>query len=161
MSTVYNLKNKWMAELVFWAITIVLLFAIVYPVYQFYGDKFPYIIFNASAVLIFLLFTRYIFLLRFAPHSHNPWIKLVLLFSCIPIFLYLLNGLWDFQNFLDIGMLENIARADASFAKNESMNKYTTYEFIFFSTGALITTVIMPVRMVISIFRVMNKKDKV
>ena len=154
------MKWKWLSEIVFWIFTIAVAVLIMRPIHDYIGKDYPYYFINYIFILLFFTYTRYLFLLRFTPFSHNLWVKLFLLFACIPLFLYLIDGSYDFQRMVDetgIEPLVNSSNLETKF----NLARYVKYEFIFFSTGAFITLILLPMRMVASIWRVRNNKGKV
>lgn len=156
-----TLKYKWQLEVLFLLITAIITFIIVYPVQSYFESRFPFINTNCFIVFIFLTQARYLFLLRLTPFSHSHIVKLVLLFICIPLLLYVVDQFYEFQNFVDVGKMEEIVLSNESLVRSHQMIKYTTYEMIFFLSGLFITAIITPFRMVVSIWKVVNKRDTV
>lgn len=150
---------KWRAELLFLLITAIVTLLIILPVYLYYGNLYPFYFYNIWFVFLFLLFTRYIFLLRLTPFSHQKMFKLILLFLCIPLFLYFIDGIYEFQRYMDETGFVGISKDDMDEAA--SMSKYTRYQFLLFGVGTIITFVLLPLRMVVSIWRVTNNKGTV
>jgi hypothetical protein len=67
-----------------------------------------------------------------------------------------MDGTYDFQRMLDEEGLEPlVSSSDLEFRWN--LAKYTKYQFLFFSTGSMMLMFILPVRMIISIWRFRNK----
>ena len=150
------MSKKFQVELLSWLITLLLVVLILLPVYQGYGEKYPFYKFNVLFIILFITLSRYIFLLRHAPFSHSKWIKGILFFLCIPLLFYMTEGLYDFQRYLDeIGLQELSANSISEEAQN--IAKYTRYQYIFFAAGTLITLVLFPLRMVVSVWRQFNK----
>jgi hypothetical protein len=149
-----SLKIK--AELLFILITLVMVALVLYPLYSDYGRRFAFYNYNIAFIFIFLTFTRYIFLLRYTPFSHNKWVKAVLLFLCIPLFILLQDGIYEFMTYIDNGGLITLAMNQASDASHD-MAKYTRYQYLFFGAGCLIVLILLPIRMIVSIWRQVNK----
>jgi hypothetical protein len=150
------MKDKIKAELLFILLTLVVAALIIFPVYLEYESRYPFYITNFVLIVVFTTLTRYIFLLRYTPFSHSKWIKVVSIFICIPLFLYLIDGMYEFQRFLDeIGLQEIAKNEDATSSAN--YNKFTRYQYLLFASGSLITCILFPLRMVISIWRQVNK----
>lgn len=150
------MQSKWVAEIIFWLMAAGISLLVMKPIHDYIGQDYEFYDVNYIFIILFLTFSRYILLLRFTPFSHNAWIKLILLFSCIPLFIYLIDGQYNFHQMLDEKGLEPIVKSqDLDFKWN--IAKYTKYQFLFFSTGTIMTLVILPVRMIISIWKVRNK----
>jgi hypothetical protein len=71
-----------------------------------------------------------------------------------------MDSLFDFQRYLDeVGFVGISKGNDPDYAA--SMARYSRYQFIFFGTGAIFVLFVIPIRMVVSIWRVANNKSKV
>ena len=150
------MKNKVILELVWWMATLVVVTLILLPIINYIGGKYPFYSSNIFFIVLFLTLTRYIFLLKHTFLAHNKILKLILVFLPIPLFFYSIDSLFDFQDFIDKGghieMLNHLHPDTAM-----DIAKYTKYQFIFFGTGALFVIFLLPIRMIISIWRGINK----
>ncbi|MBK8517598.1 MAG: hypothetical protein IPL55_15305 [Saprospiraceae bacterium] len=115
---------------------------------------------NFISIIVFLTFSRLIFLLSFTPYSRLKWVKMVLIFAPIPLFMYHVGSLYDFQKFVDEKGIITFLKGSNEIS-DYNFGKFIKYQFIFFCTGAIVTIVLMPVRMIISFWRIINTKDKV
>lgn len=140
-----------------WIIGTILLAALVLlPIYQ--NEKgFQFYGYNIAFIVIFITFTRYIFLLQYSYLDRRKWPKGILFFLCIPIFFLLLEGLFSFQTFLDEHGVTEIY-SHLNFKRQKSLGSYTRNEMIFFGVGGLMVTVILPIRLLISHWRDVNLK---
>ena len=150
---------KFKAEFIFILISLLLMCLVMLPVWQYYGEKYPFYFYNVSFILLFLLAVRYLFLLRFTPVSHNKMVKLVIIFLCLPLILYYIDGIYEFNRYLDEVGFVNISKGEPDEAM--TMAKYTRTQYLFFGVSAMITLVLLPFRMVVSIWRVSNQKGTV
>ena len=149
---------KWMAEILFWVLAVVVSILVMRPIHDYYGDQFKYYESNYAFIVLFITYTRYLFLLRFTPFSHNLWVKLVLTFLSIPLMLWLVDDTYDFRRMLDEVGLEPFVMSK-NLDTRLSLARYAKYEYLFFSTSAIITIVLMPFRMIVSIWRVRNRNE--
>jgi len=79
-----------------------------------------------------------------------------MIFLAIPIFIYFMDGMSSFQNMLDEdGTYSMVSHLEIG--KQMPISNYIRSEMIFFGTGALIGTFCLPFRMIISIWRVINR----
>ncbi|MBK8700626.1 MAG: hypothetical protein IPN29_14285 [Saprospiraceae bacterium] len=154
------MKWKWFAEIVFLAIAIALAVAVMRPIHDYFGHNFDYYVSNYIFIVLFLTYSRYLFLLKYTPFSHNLWIKLIMLFASIPLLLWLVDDTYDFRRILDETGLEPLINS-TNLDTKLNIAKYTKYEYLFFSTGAIITLIMLPFRMMVSIWRVKNNKNGV
>ena len=152
----YNIGELLKIEGIWWLITAVVILLLMTPIYTGMGMNYPFYVSNIIFIVVFITFTRYMFLMRFTFFSHITWIKAVLIFLPIPIFFYAMDALYDFQRFLDedglIGLMGNL-----SVDQQYGLAKYIRYENLFFGTGAMVTIIMLPIRMVVSIWRVRNR----
>jgi hypothetical protein len=150
------MASKWKVELIFLLMTLALALLIIQPIKEYMGSNYEFYTINYIYIFVFLTFSRYILLLHYTPFSHSIWTKVILVFLCIPLFFYLMDGQYNFQQMLDEKGLEPLVLSnDIDFRWNFA--KYAKYQFLFFSTGALMVVFMMPFRMIRSIWRIRNK----
>ena len=150
------MKGKVTLELLWWMVTGVLVVLFLLPVFLNIGDRYPFYQSNIVFIVIFITFTRVIFLLKHTLFAHNKMLKLILIFAPIPLFFYSMDALFNFQDFIDKG--EHIKMlSQLSPDKAMNISKYIRYEFVFFGTGSILTIFLLPIRMIISIWRGINK----
>ena len=146
---------SWSVELLAILVSIVLLVMVMMPIFKDVPD-YPFMIFNIAAIFAFFTLARYIFLLRYAPFARFMPIKLLFLFLAIPLLVFLMDGLSMFQNYLDEeGTYSLVSHLDRD--RQVPLSKYIRTEVLFFSVGAIITTIIFPFRMIVSIWRSRNR----
>jgi len=150
------MNNKVVLELVWWIVTAIIVALFLLPILNYVGGEYEFYLPNIFFIVLFVTFTRYIFLLKHTLIAKNKIVKLILIFLPIPLFLYSMDALYDFQSFLDNG--EHIKML-SHLAPDTAMNiaKYAKYQFVFFGTGAILVIFLLPVRMIISIWRGINK----
>lgn len=150
------MNNKLAFELIWWLITIVLCVIFIYPIYSNLGNAYKFYIENIAFIVIFVTGFRYIFFPQYHWFAESNKTKLVLIFLSIPIFMYLVDGLWDFQAYLDdfgmYSMMENM-----HMDKQKSLTKYIKTEMTFNWVGAIVCIVIMPFSMLRSIWLFKNR----
>ena len=150
------MNNKLTLELVWWLITLVVSVLVILPIYLSIGGDYLFYIENVVSVIVLITLARWILTLRHNFFSHNKKVKLVLIFAMIPLFFICYDNLIDFQAFADEYDLNTmLGKLDSN--GQVSMAKYIKYEYIFFGTGAIMCTVFIPFRMVISLWRQINK----
>ncbi|MBI1224621.1 MAG: hypothetical protein GC192_05245 [Bacteroidetes bacterium] len=141
-------------ELVWWAITAILLMAVILPIYVA-NKNFPYLIPNIIFVLTFITLSRYIFMLRYTPIRYAQWLKVLLLICCIPLVIYMIQELHAFTRFADeIGVQALFSELVEK--SQDKLVEYTKAEMLFFGVGGILATVIFPFRMIISFWRTHN-----
>ena len=143
-------------ELVWWLLTIIIAIGILYPIYSKIGDTYPFYAANLLFIITFITFTRLIFLLKHSFLANWEKIKIGLILVTPILLFYLVNELNYFQTFLDEKGVENFL-AKMSIPNQESMRKYITAEMLLFGVGSLIAAVVLPFRLLISIWRARNR----
>ncbi len=143
-------------EILWWIITAIIVLGVLYPIYSKVPDNYPFYFANILFIVVFITFTRLIFLLKFSFLANWEKIKIALI-TITPILLFfLVNELNFFQTFLDEKGVENFL-AKMSIPEQETMRKYITAEMLLFGVGSIITAVILPIRLLMSIWRVRNR----
>ncbi len=150
-----DMTKRLLVELLWLVATLVLIIMIMLPVYQ-NAQNFDFFKANIASIFLFVTFTRYIFLLRHTFLYRNKWPKGILFFLCIPIFLFLMDGVFEFQSFLDDNGA-GIFYEHLTFNKQKSLGAYTRSEFIFFGVASLVATIVLPIRLIISTWRDINQ----
>lgn len=146
---------KFKLEIIWWIITFVIVAAVLFPL-RAYFDGFPFLKANIISIVAFLTFSRYIFLLKHTFLAELQKVKFVLIILCLPLFFYFMNEINAFQTLLDERGLAAIL-GESKKTDFYSLGKYLRTEFLLFSVGALIATVALFFRMIISIWRFRNK----
>ena len=148
-------------ELMGWIITAVLLVVVLLPIIKAYKD-FPFWGMNILFIVVFVTFTRYIFLLKHTFFARKWFIKFVIAMACIPFTFFLVSNLYDVQAFLDEEGLYALAKPEMLKSplpelELKSLVDYVRRELFFFAMGSIVATIILPFRMVISVWRVRNR----
>jgi hypothetical protein len=150
------MNQKIVFELIWWLITIVLCGLFIYPIYSGLGEQFKFYVENVAFIVLFVTGFRYIFFTKYHWFAQSNKTKLVFIFLSIPLLMYLVDSLWDFQTFLDnYGMYSMMDGLHAE--KQRSLTKYIKTEMIFTWSGAIICFVIFPFKMLRSIWLLKNR----
>lgn len=153
--TKQNLGKSLELELYWWIISGIIAVLVVAPIY-FNTGTFPFYLSNLLYVVAFITLTRYIFLLRFKWLAKIEWIKIVIVFLCIPIVFFAIQELNLFQTFLDENGVEALVGTDLPLEKRNSLTKYIHSEFLLFAVGSIISGVVLPFRLILSVWRGRN-----
>ena len=151
-------KNQFEILAIVFAVVVSLLFMA--PIYFNADVNYHYYLSNIFAIIVFITFTRWIFLLPHSPFARNNWFRFVMVFLPIPMLMYQIDSLLDFNQFID----EKGATpffADTINIDNYEFSKYIRYQFTFFSVASLVTIVLLPIRMIRSFWRTVNTSNKV
>jgi len=147
------------AELLSILISIVACLLIIVPIYRAFGNDYGFYIANIFAILIFINYTRLIFLLKYTPYAYSTIVKLVLIFASIPLGFYFVDRLYDFQRLLDEVGLNGFLNSEAN--APTGMAKFARIQYLFFNSGTITVLIMLPIRMIVSIWRIRNNKNSV
>ncbi len=150
------LRSKLTLELLWIIITIIITVLILLPIYGHVGAAYKFYGFNVFIIVVAVTFCRYIFLLKHHYISVAKWIKVLFIFIPIPIFFFLMTGFYEFQAFSDEQGIMSMLTA-LPFKEQTKFITYIKTEILLFWTTAIIANALMPVRMIVSLWREINK----
>jgi hypothetical protein len=154
---------KLQLEIILCLVTAIITFMVIYPILNNFV-KFDFLYRNIIFVVIFVTYTRLIFLLKHSLISHVQWMKFVIIFVSIPLVFKLIEWIFNFQIFLQTEGLDSYNayfKPGLSDKERQSLLTYMQREFLFFGVAATISAILLPFRMLISFWRVYNKTGKV
>lgn len=142
-------------ELIWWIFTALAVVAVLLPI-RLSTDGFPFYVSNALYIVIAITFSRYAFLLRHTFLAHLFWVKfLIIAFSAVLVFV-LMTSLGDFTIYIDeVGL--QILVDHLPIEKQYKIMGYIRAEVTFFGVMSIISAIILPIRMIISIWRMRNR----
>ena len=156
MSKIKDMKLKIAFELLWIALTIVLVCLVLLPIYMTIGDTYAFYKDNSLLIIISVTFIRYIFLLKHHWIVQSKWFKIILIFFPIIVLFFLLDVLYNFQLFVDQEGITSIMN-EINYESQNQMTLYIKTEMIFFWVAAFISNALLPIRMIISLWRKLNK----
>jgi len=149
------MSKKVQIEILWWAITAIVIVLVMFPIWTEVGTDFRYNTSNIMSIFIFMVYTRLLFVLRHTYISNSALMKIIFLLLSIPLFVYFMNAINEFQTFVDEnGDTALLPYYDESVS---SLTKYIRYEYLFFTVAAIITVVMIPFRMILSLWRTRNR----
>ncbi|HPQ21420.1 MAG TPA: hypothetical protein PK147_06190 [Saprospiraceae bacterium] len=126
---------------------------------------FPYLSFfvdNYLVWIVFLILVKDIFFTKFSFYANTIIPKVILIVLMIPLFLYLIDKLYDFQSFLDEeGLQLSLLNEDFSYSEISFWEKYLRLEYLFALVGGLVSTIVFPIKLIYSIWVKINKNKNV
>jgi hypothetical protein len=141
-------------ELLWWAFTLLAVAVILAPV-AYGAQGYPFWADNILFIVSFITLSRHIFLLQHTFLANTRYPKAVLIFASIPFIFYLIQQLNGFQTFLDENGPEALV-GFLSIEKTIAISGYVRTQMVLFAVGAIISAVILPFRMLVSIWRLWN-----
>lgn len=139
-----------------WILAMILLPVIsLWPIYSNELD-YPFYLNNFVFILTPIFFLRYIFFIKFTFIENTLIPKLLFIPLAIVLIIYSYRGFNEFVNFYnDNGIFYSLEKFDLK--KQDFLSTYINRQFIFFAVFSMIVSIIMPFRMLISVWRVYNK----
>ena len=153
-------SNKLNFELLSWLFALMFAALFIIPIYLRCEMNYTFYIPNIVSIIEFVVLTKMLFLLSYTPYARSKWLRMVLIFLPIPLLMYQVDNLFDFQKFIDEEGSIKFFGNDFS-ASDYNFGKFIKYQYIFFSVGATIALILIPIRMIISFWRTTNTKNKV
>ena len=144
-----------MFEALWWIFTFLLVLVILFPLYNEVLD-YPFYTINTIAIISFITTTRYIFFLKHTPIADWQIGKAVIIIACIPLVFNLVNNINYFQTYLDEQGILSIM-GDLHPSRIDALDRYMRNQMILFGVGGVISSVILPIRLIISVWRLRNK----
>lgn len=154
---------KLQLEILWWVITAIATFLVIYPILD-NMVKFQFLYANILFIIVFITYTRHIFLLKYTFLAYWQWVKFALIFLSIPLVFKLVEFIFNFQDFLDTEGLQSFStyfREGIKFETQQNLLNYMKREYVFFGVGSVIAAIVLPFRMLISFWRVYNKEKTV
>lgn len=150
-----HFKNIFALEIITLLFASVLAILVILPLTN---KQIDYLFFVENVVFIFtfVLATRYLFFLKFSFLAKQQEIKVGLFFLFIPFIFYLFSSLHGFRTFLEEeGMYYPMRNLPALKAKE--LGNYMYNEMVFFGSGAIVASIILPFRLIISVWTLKNR----
>lgn len=130
----------------------------VISLWPIYSNELDYPFYLNNFVFIFtpIFFLRYIFFIKFTFIENTLIPKLLFIPLAIVLIIYSYRGFNEFVNFYnDNGIFYSLEKFDLK--KQDFLSTYINRQYIFFAVLSMIVSIIMPFRMLISVWRVYNK----
>jgi hypothetical protein len=148
-------KQKSVLELLWWIFTGLVIVIVLFPIWE-NVPKYPFFIQNAFFIVALITFSRYIFLLPITFIARMKWIKVFIIAAAVLFFFVMSTALSDFRNFLDEKGLQTLV-SHLHVTEQTRLIHYMKNEMIFFGVGSIIAGIILPMRMITSLWRMRNK----
>jgi hypothetical protein len=142
-------------EIIWWFFTLILVAGVLYPILTKI-DNYPFLVINIIFIIVFVTFTRYIFLLKHTFLAKQQILKTGIVLIGIPIIFMLINQINIFQTYIDENGIEGVV-GDLAFGKRENIATFIRAEMLFFGVGSVISAIVLPFRLVVSVWRTRNR----
>lgn len=141
-------------ELLWWFLTVLVAVGVLLPVFTL-STGFPFYADNLIFIVAFITLSRYIFLLPHTFLAGRQYLKITLFFLSIPFIFFLVQQLNGFQTYMDENGQEALV-GELSYEKTNAIAGYIRSEMLLFGVGSIISAVLFPIRMLISVWRRKN-----
>ena len=142
-------------EVFWWLFTFLLAFAVLFPIIRVV-NPYLFLYINLVYIIAFITLTRYVFLLKHTFLAHQQGLKALIIAVSIPLIFYLVSELNYFQTFLDEQGLEGFL-GEVPYEKRGNIGTYIRNEMMLFGVGSIIIAIILPFRMMLSLWRWKNR----
>lgn len=149
-------KQKIILLEILWVITALIIAAIfIFPIY-YYAPNYSFLAANAVCIFVFVTYTRLMFFVNTSFLTWHTGIKLGLILVAVPIIFKLIEALNNFTTYLDYN------GSDAFFgylpdSLHMKLDLYMRNEYVFFNVAAILSSVIFPIFLIVSIWRKRNQ----
>jgi len=157
------LWSKLLMEVLWWCITAVVVWIVVQPLWKDFV-KYDFVYDSIINIVVFITATRYLFTLKYTFLAKAQVAKFIIIFLAIPLCFYLTQEFFAYQDFLDQeGTVEFQAFWRPGIQTDQLYDAidYTTKQISFFGVGAILSSILLPFRLLISYWRVYNKTGTV
>jgi len=148
--------GKFGFAIVWWIITVVIICLVLLPIYLNIGNEYRFYTENIFYIFLFITFTRFIFFTKYHWFSHKDIVKVAFVFMVIPIILILVDSLYEFQSFMDNEGINSIMK-HLPLQTQDGLSQYIKTEMLLFWVGSMITSFMLPFRMIHSIWRLRHR----
>ncbi len=149
------MTQKVQLELFFWLFTAIAAVAVLMPILMAVPG-YPFTFVNIVYVVVAITMTRYLFLLKHTFLAKRQQLKVVVIFLCIPLVFYLVQQLNYFQTFLDEEGPEAVI-GKLAYTEQQNLLTYIRSELLLFGVMSIISTVLLPFRLILSVWRTHNR----
>jgi energy-coupling factor transporter transmembrane protein EcfT len=145
----------WMLEAIWWIVTAIVVVVVLFPIYSSLNN-YPFYPINIIFIVTFITLARYIFLLKFTALANRQTWKIIIVFLCIPVVFLLVQELNAFQLYIDEEGIDALV-GELPYDEKDNMISYIRSQMLLFATGSVICSVLLPFRLVISVWRTRNR----
>lgn len=153
------MQNKYLTEVLWWCVALLIAIFVVAPIW-FTLDSYPLLGINILLVVLAVTFVRYIFLFRTVFFARMQIVKIALIFIMVPVLFLVFEQLFGFLGLVEEGGLNDIV-AGLPYEEQSFLKKYIREEMVWAGATTLFAGALFPMRLIVSIWRVINTPDKV
>lgn len=148
-------RQKLILEATWWAITAVVVLLVLFPILH-NTPYYPFQWSNVIFIVVFITLTRYNFLFKYTFLAKKQYLKLLLIFLCIPLLFNLVNNLNYFISITDESSYYFLD-GNLSISQRNKMQLFIKTEMVFFGVASILSAIIFPFTLLRSIWRYRNR----
>ena len=148
--------NKIAFEVISWLMAFCAAALVLLPIYQSIGGQYPFYFSNTVYIVLFVVLTRYLFLLPHTFWAPRQVLKVVYIFAAVPLIFYLIQEHNTFQTYLDEQGSDALV-GQLPYARRDGMFTYIHTEMTLFAVAAVVSAGALIFRMVYSAWSWRNK----
>ena len=142
-------------ELVWWGITAVVVFAVLYPIYKAM-NYWPFVQWNILFIVVLITLSRYIFFMQHTFIAQRQVLKIALLLIMFPFTFALISGLNGFLSYIEEHTWESLT-GHLPESNRLSVESYIRGEMLFFGAGSVLVAPLFAIRLMRSIWTTRNR----
>ena len=158
MTNTQNSRRKLYLEGLFLLLGLLLAALVLSPVY-FYDLPFAFLKQNVINIVCFVLFIRLLFFMKSSIINGVQKLKIVLILVFVFLIFLFIKVLNRFTQVVDEAPLEE-SFLHLPFRQQLFMADYIKHEYLFFATACVILCIIMPVHILINIWKEVNRPEQ-
>ena len=136
-------------------IALILSFMFIGP-YLYYGIRLPFYWYNLLFIFVFVVFFKHIFFLQYSFIDSYQKLKMLII-PCSFIFVFvLIRMLSKFAVFVDTFALAEFM-TDLPYKERVFLSKLFKNQYVFFAVGAILASFVLPIRLIVSVWREVNR----
>lgn len=149
------LFNKILLELCWWAVTAIVIWLILNPIYQSMRE-WPFWGWNVIFIVSVITLWRYILLFPHTLIAKKQIVKFILMVLMVPFTFKMIEGLHGFMTFIEEKTFESLT-GHLPPRPRKSLERYIWVEMLFFGAGSILAGPAFAFRMLISVWRTRNQ----
>lgn len=143
-------------EIYWWLLGFLIAAGILLPVW-FYVPGYLFFLENGLLIVLSIALSRYLLMLPATWLAKQQIAKIALIFLCVPLVFWAAQSLHTFTTFLDENPMDENFLNHLEGDQQLALERYLRSEYLLFGVMSIIAGALLPVRLVISIWRTYNK----
>ena len=152
-----NQTTSYRLEFLFLILAAAFALILVFPIY-YAGVDFPFLIKNIIIIFIGVILFKHIFFLKYSWINKYQKLKIALIPLSVPLVIILVRTLNGFTTFIDEMPMADLM-PELDYERQKFFSQYIRIEYIAVCVVAIAASIILPFKLLVSIWREVNRKD--